>query len=404
MASIKVKFRPSAVAGREGSIYYQVIHGRKTRQILSNYHILPSEWDVRRSMVRVPSDEERHERVLTVCELVKCDLLRLNRIVRLLETNGGEFTCDDIVDAYHRYSREGSLFNYMSVQIVRLKRNGRLRMSEIYRTTLNSFRRFREGKDIMLDNITTDIMEAYEAWGIHIKNYAPNTISFYLRNLRAVYRRAVEEEIIIDRNPFRRVYNGIDKTVKRALPLALLRKIGKLDLSKNPGMEFARDMFMLSFMLRGMSIVDMAFLRKIDLKEGYVCYRRRKTGQRLMIAWTAEMQRILDKYGENPTDYMLPILRKSSGRNDRWRYLSMANKINRNLKKVGKMVGAKIPVTMYVARHSWASAAKHSGIPISVICEGMGHDSESTTQIYLASLDTAVVDQANTLLIRKLLG
>lgn len=66
------------------------------------------------------------------------------------------------------------------------------------------------------------------------------------------------------------------------------------------------------------------------------------------------------------------------------------------------MVGIKIPLTMYVARHSWASAAKSKGIPLSVISEGMGHDSEATTQIYLASLDTAIVDKANSLIISSL--
>jgi integrase len=76
--------------------------------------------------------------------------------------------------------------------------------------------------------------------------------------------------------------------------------------------------------------------------------------------------------------------------------------INRKLKTIGNMVGIQLPLTMYVARHSWASAAKTKNVPISVISEGMGHDSEMTTQIYLASLDKAVVDEANIMILNSL--
>lgn len=233
------------------------------------------------------------------------------------------------------------------------------------------------------------------------RGVAPNTISFYTRILRAVYNRAVEDDIIENRNPFRHVYTGVDKTVKRALPLALIKKIKVLDLSLLPTLDYARDMFLMSFYLRGMSFIDMAFLRKTDLKNRYVTYRRRKTGQQLIIEWTKEMQMILDKYPENNSDYLLPIIR-NTGTNERCTYRNAGYNINHNLKRIAEMVGITIPLTLYVARHSWASAAKAKGIPVSVISEGMGHDSEATTQIYLASLDTSAVDKANSLILRSL--
>ncbi len=158
---------------------------------------------------------------------------------------------------------------------------------------------------------------------------------------------------------------------------------------------------MMSFMLRGMSFIDMAFLRKSDLKNGYIIYRRRKTGQQLTIEWTKEMQVILDKYPENRTDYLLPIIRKP-GTNERCTYRNVGYNINHNLKSIATLVGIDIPLTLYVARHSWASAAKAKGIPLSVISEGMGHESEATTQIYLASLETSVIDNANSLIIQSL--
>lgn len=174
-----------------------------------------------------------------------------------------------------------------------------------------------------------------------------------------------------------------------------------MDLSATPVVDYARDMFMLSFIFRGMSFIDMAYLQKSDLRNGHLTYRRRKTGQLLMIKWTSEMQSILDKYPKNQSRYLLPIITKS-GEHDRSVYRNMSHYINLNLKQLAKMAGITIPLTLYVARHSWASAAKSKGIPISIISEGMGHDSESTTQIYLSSLDTSAIDKANSLILKSI--
>ena len=410
MASIKVKFRPSTVADHESTIYYQIIHERKVRQLLSDYKVYPSEWDESRSIVTTTQKSERKAFILSIRERIRWDVERLNKIDKKLDANGLSYTADDVIDEFNRYANEYSLFNFMESIIVKLKQNGKVRTSETYKSALSSFKKFlarqaskddyRQDEDIMLDCLTSEIMEAYEAWH-KSRGVAPNTISFYTRILRAVYNRAVEDDIIENRNPFKHVYTGVDKTVKRALSLPVIKKIKALDLSLNASLDFSRDMFLMSFYLRGMSFIDMAFLKKSDLKNGYVTYRRRKTGQQLIIEWTKEMQIILDKYPENATEYLLPII-KNPGTNERCTYRNMGYNINHNLKKIAKMVGVQIPLTLYVARHSWASAAKAKGIPLSVISEGMGHDSEATTQIYLASLDTSVVDRANSIILNCL--
>lgn len=400
MASIKVKFRPSTVADHEGAIYYQIIHERKVRQLPTDYKVFPIEWDENRSMVTTSQQSERKSFILSIRERIRWDLERLNKIDCKLDTNNLSYTADDVIDEFNRYSTEYSLFNFMESIIVKLKQNGKIRTSENYKSTLNSFKNFRKDEDIMLDCITSELMESYEAWQ-KSRGIAPNTISFYTRILRAVYNRAVEDDIIENRNPFRHVYTGHDKTVKRALPLAVIKKIKTLDLSLVPTLDYARDMFMMSFYLRGMSFIDMAFLKKTDLKNGYITYRRHKTGQQLIIEWTKEMQMMLDKYPENKSDYLLPIIRNKEV-NEHCTYRNTGYNINHNLKSIAGMVGVNIPLTLYVARHSWASIAKAKGIPISVISEGMGHDSEATTQIYLASLDTSVVDKANSLILKSL--
>ena len=381
MTSIKVKFRPSADAEREGAIYYQIIHDRKVRQCSTPYRAFPKEWQTR------------------FREETRRDVERLTRIVRRMESRGTVLSADDIVEEFKLYRSRYSLFRFMESVIMNLKECGKIRTAETYTATLQSFSRFRRGRDLMLDAITPDIIQAYEAY-LRVRGAVPNTTSFYMRILRAVYNRAVESEAIEQRNPFRHVYTGTERTVKRAIPIAAISRIKNLELPRGSKMDFARDMFMLSFYLRGMSFVDMAFLRKKDRADNHVTYRRRKTGQRLDIAWTKEMQSIVEKYPPNPTQYLLPILTNPLS-DERIAYRNRASCINRQLKTIARMTNLKIPLTLYCARHSWASAARTKGIPVSIISEGMGHDSEATTQIYLASLETSVIDRANALIIRS---
>jgi len=230
---------------------------------------------------------------------------------------------------------------------------------------------------------------------------SPNSSSFYMRNLRAVYNRAVEKGLTSQRFPFKHVYTGVDKTVKRAVSLKVIKRIKEMDFSMNSTFDFARDMFLFSFYTRGMSFIDMAYLKKKDLANGILSYRRRKTGQQLFIRWEKCMQEIVDKYDNSLSEYLLPIIKPMKG-DERTHYQNAMYLINRKLKEIGKMTGVQLPLTMYVARHSWASVAKNKNVPISVISEGMGHDSEMTTQIYLASLDTAVVDRANKMILKSL--
>ena len=400
MASVKLKFRPSSASSQEGSIFYQIIHNRKPRQLLSGYHIFPCEWDEKQSRIRPALSVERDLSISIIRENIRWDMERLTRIIRKFDNNIVEYTSDDVIEEFRKQQRENTLFNYMVKLIGKLKLQGQIRTSETYSATLNSFRKFRKGEDIMLDSMTSAVMEEYENW-LQQRRIVPNTISFYTRILRAVYNRAIEEEITIDRKPFRRVYTGIDKTIKRALTLSMIKKIKTFDLSLHPRVEHARDIFILSFMLRGMSLIDMAYLKKVDRRNGYIQYRRRKTGQVLIIQWTKEMQSILDKYPENKTEYLLPIIMNSET-NQRYEYHNAASRINYHLNQLGGMLGISIPLTLYVARHSWASAAKTKGIPLSVISEGMGHENEATTRIYLSTLDTSAVDNANSLIIKSI--
>lgn len=300
------------------------------------------------------------------------------------------------------YRQEGRISFYVFMQrlINDLKQTGRIRTSETYASALRSLSQYRNGRDISIDEIDSDIIQKYEAY-LKGKGLSRNSSSFYMRILRAAYNKAVEEGMTTQKEPFKKVYTGVDKTTKRAIPLSSIRRIMHLDMT-DPNLAFARDMFIFSFYTRGMSFIDMAYLKKSDLKNGILTYTRKKTGQRMSIKWENCMQAIIDRHKASPlSQYLLPII-TDNGRDSRKQYRNALLRINRELKKIAAAAEISAPLTLYTARHSWASAAKEKNIPLAVISECMGHDSETTTMIYLSSLCDTVIDKANRLIIKEL--
>lgn len=400
MASVKVKFRPSIIEGKTGTLYLQVIHRRIVRSQKTKYKVYPDEWNARTARITPsPSRPDRHSILSRYRHEIKQDLFRLNECIANLTRKGQPYSTDELLRFYRKRCENDTLTGFMTSLIRHLKEQGRIRTGETYQCTLNSFMRFKNGEEIILDEMNQETIEAYEAY-LKKGRLSLNTISFYMRILRAVYNRAVEKELTTQRFPFRHVYTGIEKTIKRAIPQPIIRQIKEKELLTGSSVDYARDMFLFSFYTRGMSFVDMAYLKKKDLHNGILTYRRKKTGQQLSIKWEQCMQEIIEKYPPNPTEYLLPIT--STNENERLQYRNSLTLVNRKLKILSVFVHSPHPLSMYVARHSWASIAKSKNIPLSIISEGMGHDSETTTQIYLASLDTTVIDKANYLILNDL--
>ena len=302
-----------------------------------------------------------------------------------------------------------SLFQFMNLLIALLLKNGQYRTSLHYRATLNSFKRYRDNKDIALSEIDAEVMRSYEAYLHHTAKVCRNTSSFYLRILRATYNKAVAKGLTPQQHPFREVYTGIAPTRKRAIPTEDVSQIKRLHSVKKltPKEEMARDTFLMSFYLRGISFIDLAHLRKSDLKDGFLHYTRRKTGQRLTIRWEDDMQELLEKYQVQTvtSPYLFPFLVDDGNiRQDKTvdkkqkevhLYHNAEARISYHLRKLGAKIGVKGKLTLYVARHSWATTARDNDISISVISEALGHHSETTTQIYLNSIKSSEVDDAN---------
>lgn len=239
MATVKVKFRPSSVFDKEGTLFYQVTHDRVVRQISTGYKLFSSEWDKRLSLIVIPADDAMRAHYLTT--LRKCileDQSRLREIVLSLERSANSFTSGDVVRAYQSPS-VGGFLSFGRELVAQLKQIGKERTAETYAATLNSFERFMGNRgDILIEGIDSVLMVEYETY-LKSAGVCPNSSSYYMRNLRAIYNRAVDKELTVQRNPFKHVYTGIDKTMKRAVPMKVIRQIRDMELRFSPSMDYA---------------------------------------------------------------------------------------------------------------------------------------------------------------------
>ena len=400
MTTVKVKFRPSTVEGRPGTIVYFVTHRRVVRQITTSYKVFPHEWDKKYSRLVPVSDNSRTDVIRAIIRKLHSDMERLDEIIRRFDSRHRSYSPDDVVMEFRRTGKENTLFMFMENVIERLRQLNHIGTAKNYHAALGSFKRFRDNKDVPLEAIDQMIMEDYQAY-LKSVGLTPNSISFYMRILRAVYNRAVEQELAKDRNPFRTVFTGTEKTLKRAISISDIKRIKNLDLTFKPNLEFARDIFLFLFFCRGMSFIDAAFLKRTDIQNGMLTYRRHKTNQVLHIKMIEPIKDLIERYSNKDSPYLLPIISRHRG-DERKQYETALRRVNNTLKIIAGMVKLPIPLTTYVTRHAWASIAKSKNVPVNVISDALGHDSIATTQIYLASIDTSTIDRANELIIKEL--
>ena len=395
ITSVKVKFRASRVSGKAGTIYYQLTHLRRTRCITTGIRLMPGEWDA--SAQRAVSPEPGRVPVWQ-CRI---ELDRLHRIIRDLGREGRPYTVDEVADRFCAQSCGVGVTAFMREQIAQLTADNRLGTARNYTRTLRSFSGFLGGGELPFAAFTERLVEEYNAYLLR-RGVVRNTVSFYMRILRSVYNKAVRRRLAEPASPFGGVYTGVDRTRKRAIDERLIARLKSLDLPVSGALPLARDLFVFSYCMRGMAFVDMAFLRKKDMRDGAIHYVRRKTGQRMTVHLEPCMREIIGRYAPRTRDtpYLFPVLTAEDPARAYAQYQVALNYYNRLLKKLASLLGLDSGLSSYTSRHSWATAARNHNVPLPVISAGMGHTSERTTQIYLSALETSVIDSAN----RKILA
>lgn len=313
---------------------------------------------------------------------------------------------EELIGGYKVAQLEYSFFSLLKERIIYLKKESKKSTASNYQCAFRSFKQFRQNEDVCLSEITSAMMKEYENY-LKKKNICLNTISFYMRTLRAAYNYGVDEMELLSENrkPFRKVFTGEEKTIKRAVKENVIQELLSLNLTHEPILELARDMFMFSIYMRGMPFVDIAHLRKDNMINNNMSYQRQKTDQRLLVRIMSCAQDIIDKYSMvmRSSEYLFLLL-YNPRREKNTTYETALRIHNRRLRTLSERLGLKTPLSSYVARHTWATLAKWSGIPDAIISEAMGHTSCETTKIYLDSFNEDVVDKANKTVVSVLSG
>lgn len=401
MATIRLKFRPSSVPEAKGTLYYQVIHKRKVKWISTKHHIYADEWNEKTMTIAVANGERKTTLALMQCK-IDWAFRRWQAILARIERSQKDYTVEELCETFSKEQTYKTVFVFMQEQVTKKEQMKRLGTARTYGNAYRRFKAFREDTDLTFDELSPDMIECYEAWLID-RRLKQNSIRCYLRTLNTLLCKAAAEGLLNNTNLFSHVRLSYVKTTKRAISEKEMRAIATLQLPEGTSIAFARDVFMFSFYMRGMPFVDIAYLRKKDLKNKMLAYSRKKTNQYLTVEWVKEAQEIIDRYAQinSASPYLLPIIQQDDGTEQK-QYHRMLENINYNLKKIGEMTGLKMPLTTYTARHTWASIARDMDIPIPIISEGMGHNSIKTTQVYLNSIDVSKINEANKKIIRKI--
>lgn len=404
MATVKLKFRPSTVQSAEGTLYFQVTHKRKVKWLSTGLYVFPHEWDANTATVLVPAAGKRNAVLTLVQSKVELALRQWKLVLNSMELNHNDFTVEELCDAFNRNPLPKTVFMFLQEQVVNKELMMRHGTARTYSNAYRRFKAFRNDVDLTFDQLTPGMIEHFEAWFIH-RRLKQNGIRCYLRTLNTMFSKALEEGLLRNRNLFSRVHLSYVPTAKRAIGEKEMRIIAKLQLREGSTLALARDIFVFSYYMRGMSFVDIAYLRKTDLRNGMWTYSRMKTNQSLTVEWEEAQQRIIDRYTSKTKDsrYLFPVIKQEDG-TEYEQCQRMQLNINRALKKIGERIGLKIPLTTYVARHTWASVARNVNVPVSVISVGMGHRSIKTTEVYLDSVDISRVNEANRMLIKRIEG
>jgi integrase len=396
MASARILlFKHKTLKNNSYPIVIQLIKDRKRKIISTGKSATEEQWDEKNNL-----PNKKHPNYKDLVPLLQKKVYDANKALIDLELdeNKQPFTLDEIVNKLKIQSSRITVLKYTDGFIKRLEKTGKVGNASIYTTVLNAFKKFRNDQDLSFNQLSYKVVKEFEE-SLYERKIKLNTISLYLRTLRAIYNHAIKDKVAQKAlYPFTDIHIRSEVTPKRAISKDDITKIRNLKLVEGSELDKARDYFLFSFDMRGMSFVDIAFLKNRDIIDGRLQYSRKKTGQKFSIKVTEEAQQILQKhsYSDDPDAFVFQIIQRKGQE-----YLDYRNALrltNKKLRTIGEDAGCSIRVSTYVSRHSWATIAKRSGIPTAVISEGLGHDSEKTTQIYLDSFENKVLDDANDLI------
>ncbi len=391
------------------SIKFRVIVERKPFHISAGYAVLKTEWQ--ESAGKIKPRSKSLQNITRINNLLQKRKAQYTETLIRLEEEGQleRLPLKEIKSLVQgKPSKLSTLYLFFEEVIADMNRSGRVGNARVYQLVLSSIQNFMGQKDVSFKHITYRWLQKYEAWYLGSKDSKgkPNTrggLSVNMRTLRALYNKAIKSGLVNrEHYPFSDYKILSAKTRKRAIKLEDIAKIKALDdglLTKRQ--RLAKDYFLMSFYLMGVSFVDLAFLTHENIVDSRIEYTRRKTGQLHSIKITEPLETLLGRYliKNAGSGTLLGVVK---GRTEEARYTQARDELrryNRSLKQLGEMVGLSAPITSYTARHSYATIAKSKNVPVAVISEALGHETIEMTQTYLAEFETDVLDRYNEVII-----
>lgn len=274
-----------------------------------------------------------------------------------------------------------------------LEKDGRFSTARLYRNAVQSFSGYMRRSEVRFSDLTRKHLCAYER-ELRRRNYRPNTISTYMRMLRAIYNKGVDAGYAhFIHRLFHDVYTGIDISRRRALDVKDLKILicGKTD---KPSLRRTQKIAASLYSLCGMSFVDFMNINFSTVNSGVLTYSRHKTGTSISIAVMKRTMKMVD-------DLKLPRSDMRTAEGYR-KYQSRLRRFNSSISRLAASLGITHRVSSYTLRHSWATAALRNHVPVELISAALGHRSIKTTQIYLGGFSAEEIGAANSKVCRCL--
>lgn len=380
-------------------IILQIIKDRKVKRISLGYAATKKEWDFKNNK---PSKQHPHQ--LELQTLIDSKIAQYSKQVLELDRKTEVYTADNIIATVKRKASTATVLKYFDVVIAELKANNKVGNAEVYTLCRNLVSKFSNGKDLRFTQIDFTWLTKFENSCLE-RGCKKNTVSNYLRTLRALFNRAIKEKLITpDVYPFKDYRVGKLKTAtqKRALKAEQIEAIENTKPEFETRLWHSKNLFLFSYYTVGTNLADLANLTWENIKGNRVTYERAKTKKLYNILLTDKALKILEYYKTIQVDnYVFPIYSENTHktaeqRNNRLH--KVMRQTNDDLRTLAGICGIEENLTTYVARHSAATILKRKGVSTSVISEILGHESEEVTQTYLDSFENSVLDTAVSLL------
>ncbi|PWK25615.1 site-specific recombinase XerD [Maribacter polysiphoniae] len=290
-----------------------------------------------------------------------------------------------------------SFFEFSKSIVLELKKAERFGNANTYYAVIKVLEKFTSGNDIKFNEINYDFLKRFESWHFSRGN-SVNGLSAYMRTIKAILNRAIKADVIsLDAYPFTNYRIKTTPTEKRALDIKSIKSIMLLKLEETDSLFHYRNYFLASYMLYGVSFMDLAFLKVENIIDNRIKFQRKKTSKPYDINITSQLMAILSFYLKNKrkSDFIFPIVKRDTFELQYKDVLWARKRYNKGLKKIAKKCKIDQRLTSYVSRHSFATQAMLQDVPLQAISAMLGHNRLSTTQIYLKSLPSEILDDYN---------